>query len=71
MFILYHHLRQQENFSNSSFEYYEESGCFGKNKQSFSGTCSNVKKDSGLLVVFPDELKPWVTKVTVNLYEKK
>ena len=62
---------QQENFSNSSFEYYEEPGCFGKNKQSFSGTCNNIKKDSGLLVVFPDEFKPWITKVTVNLYEKE
>lgn len=61
---------QRENFSNSDFNFYGEFGCFGQNKQSFSGTCKNIKKDSGLLVIFPDELVPWTTKVTVNLYEK-
>ena len=62
---------QQEDFSSMNFDHYTEPGCFGQNKQSYSGTCDNVKKDSGLLVVFPDELKPWITKVTVNLYEKE
>lgn len=60
---------QRENFVNSEFDYYTESGCYGINKQSYSGTCENIKKDSGLLVIFPDNLKPWTTKVTVNLYE--
>ncbi|CAD6523828.1 conserved hypothetical protein [metagenome] len=60
---------QRDNFPNSNFDYYGESGCFGQNKQSYSGTCNNIKKDSGLLVIFPDELVPWTTKVTVNLYE--
>jgi len=60
---------QRENFANSKFDYYTESGCFGQNKQSYSGTCNNIKKDGGLLVIFPDDLKPWTTKVTVNLYE--
>lgn len=62
---------QREYFVNSEFDYYAESGCYGQNKQSYSGTCSNIKKDSGLLVVFPDEFKPWTTKVIVNLYEKE
>lgn len=62
---------QRENFVNSNFNYYTESGCYGKNKQSYSGTCKNIQKDSGLLVVLPDELKPWTTKVTVNLYEQE
>ena len=61
---------QFEEFSNSDFDYYQESGCFGQNKQSYSGTCNNIQKGSGLLVIFPDELKPWTTNVTVNLYEK-
>ena len=52
-----------------SFDFYEEQGCFAKNKQSFSGTCQNISKNSGLLVIVPDELKPWVTKIKVNLYE--
>ena len=60
---------QRENFANSKFDYYTDSGCYGVNKQSYSGTCENIKKDSGLLVIFPDNLKPWTTKVTVNLYE--
>ena len=64
-------LNQREKFSSSEFEYYQESGCFGQNKQSFSGTCKNIQKNSGLLVIFPDELKPWTTKFTVNLYEKQ
>jgi hypothetical protein len=61
---------QLEEFSNSDFDYYQEPGCFGQNKQSYSGTCNNIQKYSGLLVIFPDEFKPWTTKVTVNLYEK-
>ena len=60
---------QLENFENSEFNSYTELGCYGKNKQSFSGTCKNVKKDSGLLVIFPDDLKQLTTKVTINLYE--
>lgn len=60
---------QRENFGNSEFNSYTESGCYGQNKQSYSGTCKNIQKDSGLLVIFPDELKPWTTNVTINLYE--
>jgi len=62
---------QLENFENSEFNSYTESGCYGQNKQSFSGTCKNINKDSGLLVIFPDDLKPLTTKVTVNLYENQ
>jgi hypothetical protein len=60
---------QREKFTSSEFDYYKESDCYGQNKQSYSGTCNNVHKGSGLLVIFPDDLKPWTTKVTVNLYE--
>jgi hypothetical protein len=55
--------------NEQSFDYYNDENCFAKNKQSFSGTCSNVSKNSGLLVVVPDELVPWISKFTVNLYE--
>ena len=54
---------------DSEFNFYTESGCYGQNKQSYSGRCNDIKKDGGLLIVFPDELRPWTTKVTVNLYE--
>ena len=60
---------QREKFTSSEFNYYTESGCFGQNKQSYSGTCNSINKDGGLLVVFPDNLNPLTTKVTVNLYE--
>jgi hypothetical protein len=60
---------QRDYFADSRFDYYVESDCYGQNKQSYSGTCNNIGKNSGLLVVFPDELKPWTTKVTINLYE--
>jgi hypothetical protein len=60
---------EQEQFWNSEFDYYTESGCYGQNKQSYSGICENIDKNSGLLIIFPDNLKPWTTKVTVNLYE--
>ena len=60
---------EREQFGNSEFNFYTELGCYVQNKQSYSGTCENIKNDGGLLVVFPDDLKPWTTKVTVNLYE--
>ncbi len=60
---------QRERFMDPEFDYYDEPGCYGQNKQSYSGTCNNIGKNSGLLIIFPDDLKPWTTKVTVNLYE--
>ena len=56
--------------SNSNFTYYEKSLCFAQNKQSYSGTCNDLKKGSGLLIILPDDLTPWVTKMTIDLYEK-
>jgi len=64
-------LTHRDFFSISDFDYYSEPGCFGQNKQSYSGTCKNIQKDGWLLIAFPDEFKPWTTKVTVNLYEHK
>ena len=62
---------QVEAFSSEDFEYYLEPGCHGQNKQSYSGTCSNIQKNGGLLVILPDELRQSTTKVTVNMYEKE
>lgn len=61
--------KERQNFASSEFDFYTDLGCFGQNKQSYSGTCKNINQDSGLLVILPDELKPWTTKITVNLYE--
>ena len=63
-------IKQQENFhQNSDFDFYD--GCFGKNYQRFSGTCSKVGQNSGLLIVIPDDLNPPLTEITVYLHERK
>ena len=53
-----------------SFIFYTKEGCFATNHNSFSGICNNVGKNSGLLVVLPDNLKLSLTKVKVSLHEK-
>jgi len=57
-------------YQNTNFNYYQKDGCFGNNLQSFSGSCDNVEKNSGLLIIVPDELHHPVTKIAVNLHEK-
>ncbi len=52
-----------------NFEHYSDDGCYANNFQKFSGTCNNVDKNSGLLIVIPDELSRPMTKVSVKLTE--
>ena len=52
------------------FEYYSQDGCFAQNYHSFSGTCENIGKDSGLMIILPDNLELSMTKVRVSLHEK-
>ena len=62
---------ERENYhKKADFNYYKTTECFGENLQLFSGTCENVEKNSGLLIILPDELNHSVTKITVNLHEK-
>ncbi|MGQ0605658.1 MAG: hypothetical protein ACT4OD_01720 [Candidatus Nitrosotenuis sp.] len=63
---------QQENYdqNNGKFQHYVDGQCFGKNYERFSGTCNNVAKDSGLLIVLPDSLSLPLTKLEIWLYEK-
>jgi hypothetical protein len=64
-------IKEQDNYDqNKKFQYYETGKCFGKNYASFSGTCYDVGKDSGLLIVIPDNLSLPLTKLDVWLYEK-
>ena len=59
------------NFLQSnSFTYYTEEGCSAKNFNSFSGVCENVGKDSGLMIVIPDNLDLALTKVRISIHEK-
>lgn len=63
---------QQENYDtgNGQFTYYSDGTCFGKNYERFSGTCNNVGKSAGLLIIIPDNLTLPLTKIQIWLYEK-
>ncbi|MFB5608439.1 MAG: hypothetical protein ACE5RI_05010 [Candidatus Nitrosomaritimum yanchengensis] len=52
------------------FDYYSQEGCFAQNFQKYSGFCNQVAKNSGLLVLIPDELSRPMTKISVELTEK-
>ncbi len=62
--------RYNFHYNQTEFTYYHDKGCFGKNYQIFSGTCSTVK-ERGLLIVIPDEFQRSLTKVTVKLNETR
>ena len=54
----------------NSFEFYTQSGCSAQNYHSFSGSCENVGKKSGLMIILPDTLDSALAKVRVSLHEK-
>ena len=64
--------KQFTNYLNdrNSFSFYNNNGCFVQNHQSYSGICSNVSKNSGLLIIIPDNLSLSLTKITVSLHER-
>ena len=55
---------------NGFFTFYPQEGCSAINYNSFSGVCNDVKKNSGILLMIPDNLKLSLTKVKINLHEK-
>ena len=55
---------------NDSFIFYNQNGCSATNHDSFSSVCKNVGKNSGLLIVIPDNLKLSLTKVKISLHEQ-
>ena len=58
------------NYLNSdSFRFYSQEGCSAQNYHSFSGFCKNIGKDSGLLIVFPDNFELSLTKVKISIHE--
>lgn len=65
-------ISEQANYDeqNGKFKHYEGVECSGKNFVSFSGTCEDVDKNSGLLIIIPDTLTLPLTKLDVYLYEK-
>jgi len=64
-------IEELDNYrQKTNFNYYQKDGCFGHNLQSFSGSCDNVDKNSGLIIIVPDELHNSLTKISVYLNEK-
>jgi hypothetical protein len=61
---------EMTNYLNSdSFRFYTQDGYSAQNYHSFSGICENVGKDSGLLIVLPDNLELALTKVKISIHE--
>ena len=59
-----------ESYKESgTFFYYTTSGCSAKNLISFSGTCSDVSKGSGVMIIIPDDISRSLVKTTINIYE--
>ena len=54
-------------YDNSTFSEY--AGCNVSNHHRYTGFCSNVGPDSGLLIVLSDNLKHSLTRLSVNLHE--
>jgi len=54
---------------SDSFRFYAQEGCLAQNYHIFSGICKNVEKNSGLLIVIPDNLEQALTKVKISIHE--
>ena len=62
--------KQLENYLNYNFfDFYTDDGCFDKNYHSFSGICTNINQESGLLIIIPDNLNRSLTKIGVNILD--
>lgn len=61
-----------ENYLNGNpVSFYMQDNCVAKNYHSFTGFCKNVDKNSGLLVIIPDDLNQSLTKISVSLHEQE
>ena len=70
MYFVPSHVQQWYYFQYpENFEHYSDDGCFANNFQKFSGECTGVDKNGGLLIVLPDELSRPMTKISVDLVE--
>lgn len=61
--------REAQNYMahNGTFDAY--SGCHALNRHSYTGFCSNVGPDSGLLIVLLEDPGNALTRISVNLHE--
>ena len=62
---------EYENYwVSQDFNYYSDSNCFATNVVDYSGTCSGVSRNGGLLIIPPEQLSKPLTTVSVTLQEK-
>ncbi|MGH1568897.1 MAG: hypothetical protein ACRBBZ_06935 [Nitrosopumilus sp.] len=63
-------VQERTNYQKDiGFEHYLDEGCYGLGYTSFSGTCNDIGKNSGLLIVIPDILENPLTKISIKLKE--
>ncbi len=55
--------------NNLSFNHYSDSGCYGENFKTYSGTCEGISKGSGLLIVLDNRQTTDLTQLTVTQQE--
>lgn len=61
---------EYEGLKNSlSFNHYSDSGCFGENYKTYSGTCNGISKGSGLLIVLDNRQTNDLTQLTITQQE--
>ena len=61
--------REYEKSLSSTFDYYEGRECSGENVREFSGTCSGVSGQGGLIISLPDTGGKNLITITANLQE--
>lgn len=63
-------VNEYDGLKNSlSFNHYSDSGCYGENYQTYSGTCDGISKGSGLLIVLDNRQTNDLTQLTITQQE--
>ena len=62
-------INERSDYHNNRDDFTYYAGCSGLGYNSYSGTCRDVDKHSGLVVVIPDTLDKPLTKISVKLKE--
>jgi len=61
--------REYEKSLSTTFDYYADRECWGENVREFSGTCSGVSGQGGLIISLPDTGGRDLITITANLQE--
>ena len=67
-------IKSEEQYKNflkgQKFSYYNNDGCYATNIIDYRGTCYDISKGAGLLIVMPKELDHSTARVSVKIQEK-